>query len=355
MVNTKVKILMLSSNVAHLPQLNLEEEANQIRKTIRESEYRDVLDLQTIGAVTEEDLIPTFNRYQPTLVHFSGHGTEKGELLLRDADGQAKPLSAEYLHDLFVKCKDNIQVVFLNACYSRIQAEAISKVIDCVIGIKDVIEDDLAIKFAAFFYGSIGYGRSVENAYEQSQIAVLFQKDASALWVRDGIDASSIIITHTLTDNLYQVKERGKAPTDYVKILEIQTEFFNRITEALWEWRYLAMQVAYYGNNGAKDEVETKRIFTAYDTKVWNLFAQIRLEISRAQRYLSHPTYFMLRDLYAFIVEVDKVLSRIIFNPAATRSNMFGVLSDYIYSEVTETIESAIASIAAELYLGVTR
>jgi hypothetical protein len=55
----------------------------------------------------------------------------------------------------------NIGCVFLNACYSAKIVEAISKYIDCVVGMSGGITDEAAITFVQAFYLSLGYGRRV--------------------------------------------------------------------------------------------------------------------------------------------------------------------------------------------------
>ncbi|MGZ3303788.1 MAG: AAA-like domain-containing protein, partial [Isosphaeraceae bacterium] len=63
-------------------------------------------------------------------------------------------------------CADHVKCVVLNACYSEVQAEAISKHIDFVVGMKKAIGDEAAIKFAVGFYDALGAGRDFETAYK---------------------------------------------------------------------------------------------------------------------------------------------------------------------------------------------
>ena len=72
------------------------------------------------------------------------------------------------------------------------------------------------------------------------------------------------------------------------KIIEVQSKFFDDITRLLWQWRYLAIQVAYYG--GQDDGRKFAAASETYDEGVWNLFNQIRSEISRSQRFVSRRT-----------------------------------------------------------------
>ena len=62
-----------------------------------------------------------------------------------------------------------MKCVVLNACYSVAQANAISKHIDYVVGMKKAIGDEAAIKFAVGFYDALGAGRDFETAYKFGQ------------------------------------------------------------------------------------------------------------------------------------------------------------------------------------------
>ena len=58
-----------------------------------------------------------------------------------------------------------IDLVFLNACYSEKQARAIAEHVNCVIGMSNAISDIAAIEFASTFYSSLGFGRSIKDAF----------------------------------------------------------------------------------------------------------------------------------------------------------------------------------------------
>jgi hypothetical protein len=124
-------------------------------------------------AVRPDDLLQALNQHQPHILHFSGHGNPTEEIVLLDELGKAKPVSKEALVHLFRVLKDNIRVVVLNACFSRPQAEAITGEIDCAIGMMREIGDDAAITFAASFYRSIGFGRSIKRAFDTGIAALL--------------------------------------------------------------------------------------------------------------------------------------------------------------------------------------
>jgi hypothetical protein len=100
-----IKFLFLTSNPEGTPHLKLDEEVRLITQKIRESEYRDVLKLETLWAVRTSDLLQALNEHQPQIVHFSGHGSQLGEIVLMDNNRQAKPVSAEALKMLFTSLK----------------------------------------------------------------------------------------------------------------------------------------------------------------------------------------------------------------------------------------------------------
>jgi hypothetical protein len=201
-----IKILFLSSNPEFTTPLKLDEEARLITQKIRAAEYRDILKLETLWAVRPDDLLQALNEHKPQIVHFSGHGSDTGEIVLMDNNRQLKPVSTEALKMLFTTLKDNIRLVVLNACYSQIQAQVIAEVIDCVVGMSTAIGDDAAITFAASFYRAIGFGRSIKEAFDQGKTALLLESIPEAntpqLLTRMGVDQSSVVLIEPDQDKL---------------------------------------------------------------------------------------------------------------------------------------------------------
>ncbi len=152
----------------------------------------------TKWAVRPDDLLEYLNEYTPQIVHFSGHGTEREEIILLDESHHAIPVPAPALKQLFTAMKGNIRVVVLNACYSRPQAEAIVEVIDCAIGMKQEIGDQAAIAFAASFYRAIGYAHSVAEAFEQGKTALMLagiaEEHTPTLHSRVGVDPAGVFL-----------------------------------------------------------------------------------------------------------------------------------------------------------------
>jgi len=244
---SSIKVLFLASNPKDTNPLALDEEIRQITSKLRTAEYRDSIELTSAWAVRTGDLLQLLNQHMPPIVHFSGHGSESGEIILKNESDESKPVSKRALNALFTSLKDNIKVVVLNCCYSKEQARAIAQVIDCTIGMSDAIGDKAAIIFAASFYRAIGFGRSVKDAFDQAIIALLLEdipeENTPELLVKDGVDPSQIFLLgggkivnlsiknktqeigmSSINSNSEVLKSRLKS---LLKQLEIQTENLN--------------------------------------------------------------------------------------------------------------------------------
>ena len=171
-MDTKIKILFLAANPNDTAKLRLDEEIRSIDLALQQSEYRNNFDIKQHWAVRVADLQSYLLRHKPNIVHFSGHGSSSSEIILEDNHGDSKPVPTHALSQLFNLFKDNIRCVVLNACYSKTQAEAIAKHIDCVIGMSKAIGDEAAINFAKAFYQVLGFGRDVKTAFDSGCLQI---------------------------------------------------------------------------------------------------------------------------------------------------------------------------------------
>lgn len=192
----KVKVLFLAANPEGTTRLKLDSEVRAIEQKVRASKYRDSFELITGLAAQSQDLIQLLSQHQPDILHFSGHGTEKGELLFNDDLGNPKPIAPKLIGDLLSRMHNHLRIVLLNACYTSALAKAITKSIDFAVGTNLDVDDDAAIRFAATFYGALGFGHSVERAFSEGRIAAGFelkgQEKALVLLSREGVDAAQI-------------------------------------------------------------------------------------------------------------------------------------------------------------------
>lgn len=90
--------------------------------------------------------------------------------------------------------------VVLNACHSEVQAQAIVKEIDFVVGMSDETDDEPARIVSAAFYRGLAFGRSVRTAFDLgiSQLRLSGQNATDSipqLHVRPGADENAVLVT----------------------------------------------------------------------------------------------------------------------------------------------------------------
>ncbi len=202
----RIKILVFAASPSTRDRLALDEEIRAIKEKIRAASHRDSIELEAELAARPDDVIQSLNEHKPHIVHFCGHGSEANEILLIGNDGEEKPVSAPALQELFSTLKDNVRLVFFNACYARVQAEAVVKVIDAAIGMNEEIGDEAAIAFAGSFYRALGFGRSVQEAFDQGKVALkmegIGEENTPELLVRNGIDAAKVVLVQPIPESI---------------------------------------------------------------------------------------------------------------------------------------------------------
>lgn len=191
-----IKILFMTANPEGTTALRLDEEIRSINEQIRAAQHRASFRIVQERAVRTTDIISHLRRHKPQVVHFSGHGSDYGEIILEDQNGKSSAVTSDALEDLFRQLKYNIRCVVLNACFSKNQAKAISKSIECVVGMGTVVTDRAAILFASAFYQTLGFGDSLQEAFDRGclQIAIerLGEENTPKMLHKRGVDPGSI-------------------------------------------------------------------------------------------------------------------------------------------------------------------
>ncbi|PSB45501.1 CHAT domain-containing protein [Cyanosarcina cf. burmensis CCALA 770] len=169
------KILILTANPKNTEKVRLDEEVRRIQEALKRANNREQFEIFTSWAIRVEDLRRALLEHQPTIVHFSGHGSGTEGLALENNSGQVQLVSTESLARLFGLFQGKIECVLLNACYSQAQAEAIHQHIDYVVGMNQAIGDVAAIEFAIGFYDALYAGRPYEECFEVGRASIDLQ------------------------------------------------------------------------------------------------------------------------------------------------------------------------------------
>ncbi|HVK14025.1 MAG TPA: CHAT domain-containing protein, partial [Gemmataceae bacterium] len=224
-----IRILFLASNPTDTSALALEEEFGVVRERLAQSPKGHLFELAMERHANVADLHRVLYKHRPHIVHFAGHGNQRGELILETAAGAAgAAVSREGLIELFrVPPREprRVQCVVLNACFTDAVAQGIAESVPCVVGMSNEIRDSSAGWFAAGFYEAIGFGRTVGEAVgsgrHRIQLAEPAGPDPDRLrprlltysvdpWkyiIRDGVQA--LRLGQTLHEKYVIVRSRG--------------------------------------------------------------------------------------------------------------------------------------------------
>lgn len=193
----KKTILFLAANPQNSTPLDLAREVEEIEQGLQRSQKHDRFVLEQVWAVTPGDVQRAMLDYRPQIVHFAGHGTGAGGLVLENALGQAQLVRSAALAGLFELFADQVECVVLNACYSEVQALAIAHHIPYVMGMNQSVGDRTARVFAVGFYDALGAGQSFEFAYKMGRNRIALEgipEDLTPVMVQK-IDVASLPLT----------------------------------------------------------------------------------------------------------------------------------------------------------------
>jgi hypothetical protein len=162
------KILILTANPTNTKPLRLSEEVREIKSAWERSQNREQFEIIVEEAVRPQEFRRTLLDHKPDIVHFSGHGGGEQGLALMADNGEAFLVKVAPLAKLFKALQEIffIDCVFLNACYSDVQAEGIYPYVNYVVGMNQKIGDEAAKQFAIGFYDTLFAGQSIKSAFD---------------------------------------------------------------------------------------------------------------------------------------------------------------------------------------------
>jgi hypothetical protein len=174
----QIRILFLAANPKQTAILNLEREYAAIDDRLRNCKSATKFRLFRYFKLRRDELIEILNDFKPHILHFSGHGSETGALLLEDEKGNTWPIDQDTLREVIQVARYNLHLVVLNSCYSHLAGQVLSRGLDCVIGMSSSISDETAVTFATAFYGALGEGLVLQDAFNQARAQIRAAEEA---------------------------------------------------------------------------------------------------------------------------------------------------------------------------------
>jgi Effector-associated domain 11/CHAT domain len=162
-IKTNIKILFLAAGT-----LNTGKES-RFKDLIKYFDEEKRFDFKEQHGVTPEQFQNFLVMEDPHIVHYGGHGHQKGIVL------EGNDLDAAVLTEILA-FSENTQCVILNACNTQPIAEAIARHIPYVVATQDRIDDRAAIAFARGFYMGIVAGKTIETAFKNGVLSIKREK-----------------------------------------------------------------------------------------------------------------------------------------------------------------------------------
>ena len=192
----RIRLALLVASPSGEERIRVDQEAREIRETLKRASLGSRVDVEVWPAATFEDVVHALNDDKPDIVHFSGHGSLQG--LTFDGTDSVDPNGHEFSYGYVGRALAATdwppRLVVLNACFSFSGVDEILSASPAVIAMTESITDIGAKAFGAKFYAGIGSGQSLQSSYNQAKLAldtVTDEGDKAELVVLDGIDASS--------------------------------------------------------------------------------------------------------------------------------------------------------------------
>lgn len=133
-------------------------------------EHPEQLAVQVSHATRLRDLIRVLADSRLDIVHFAGHGTRDGRLVLDGPNG-GQPVAAADFAQLMVAAGHPRCIVF-SSCFSGTYLPLLRGSATHVIGCDIALSDKCAVDFSAAFYRCLAVGRPVPDAYAYAVAAM---------------------------------------------------------------------------------------------------------------------------------------------------------------------------------------
>src|SRR6476661_7995366 len=184
----RVVVLYLGANPETGQQIGVDRELREIAAVLRESPLRDRISLNSVLAVTADELHRSLLANHPQVLHFSGHGYKTnmlveestgvrrdvmgGGIFVEESTGAPRNVQSDSLFKLLDLFKDDLRLVVFNACHSEAQAKEIAAFVDAAIGMAGTISDVAALSFSRALYRALAHGTDLRRAFDlgRSQI-----------------------------------------------------------------------------------------------------------------------------------------------------------------------------------------
>lgn len=196
-------LLLASDPHESASKLWIDDEARMLTTAIRNARDRDSIEVHSERAAKIGDLQRVLLTLRPTIVHFVGHRDRFSGIYLTDDAGNPHAVGPDILQRTFSVVSEVVRLVVLNVGETMPTAEALSTVIDYVIGMDAEISEPAAVMFAKTLYQSLASGMSVKQAFELGvgylRMGIEREHRTPKLLIRKGVNPDSLLTSATVS------------------------------------------------------------------------------------------------------------------------------------------------------------
>ena len=184
-VSLPLQVLVIRSQPADYPPLDLDDEWAQVAASMRELTDSGKVAFTELSVPTLSELRRELLRGEYHVMHYMGHGgfdlNAGGVIVFTDRNGRGVPVTGA---DLGVILRDHssMRLAVLNACegarsdptdpFAGVADTLVRRGVPAVVAMQFEFSDDAAIEFAPAFYGALAAGLPVDGAVTEARKAV---------------------------------------------------------------------------------------------------------------------------------------------------------------------------------------
>jgi hypothetical protein len=222
-VSPPIRILVMISSPADLPQLDVAGEWDRICGALSDLSARGLVSLTRLSHASLASLQRPLRHDQYHVFHFVGHGgfdeqSQDGALVLEDGEGRARLVTGQDL-GVMLSGHHTLRLAVLNSCegargsvsdpFSGIAQSLVQQGIPAVVAMQFEISDQAAIIFAQELYAALADGSPVDAAVGECRRAI-FAGGNDVEW------ATPVLYMRSPDGQLFQVRDgsssSGRAP-----------------------------------------------------------------------------------------------------------------------------------------------
>jgi hypothetical protein len=116
------------------------------------------------AAARNDDVVSLLDAHHPDVLHYAGHGSTSGHLLMEGPEASLAPVRTAWLAEA-LKAVGGVHCLVLTSCYLGGELEDFGSCADFAIGATTRLRDDDGRAFSRAFYQALRRGREVPEAF----------------------------------------------------------------------------------------------------------------------------------------------------------------------------------------------